>query len=436
MIWNPEYESMSRDKLKELQLQRLQWSTKWVFERVPAYKEKFQAQGIKPHNVKTLDDLRKLPFTLKSDLVENYPYGYFALPLSKVVRVHSTSGTTGKPVVVGYSRGDINIWAELTARVATAGGVTSDDICQIAFGYGMFTGGFGMHYGLERIGATVLPISAGNTERQISTMKDFKTTGIICTPTYALHITEVAGEMGVDLKKLPLRVALFGAEPWSEGVRQEIEKRMGVLATDNYGLSEIMGPGVAGECEHKNGLHINEDYFLSEIIDPDTCEQMPIGETGELVITALAKEAFPMIRYRTKDLTYLIEGECECGRTSLRMARVQGRTDDMLIVKGVNVFPSQIEHVLAEAEGVEPHFQIVLTKHGVLDELEVWVEVSSEILPDAMRKLVEFERDIENKLLAVLGLHAKVKLVEPNTIARTAGKAKRVVDRRGDDALG
>lgn len=431
MIWNAEYESMKREDLRELQLRRVQWIAKWVYERVPAYKKKFDKAGVKPSDIKTLQDITRLPFTTKNDLMEDYPFGFFALPMNKVVRIHSTSGTTGNPVVVGYSRGDLNTWAEVTARVAVGGGVTEDDIVQISFGYGLFTGGFGMHYGVERVGATVVPVSAGNTERQIMIMQNMKTTGLVCTPSYALHVSEVAVKMGVDLRSMPLRVALFGAEPWSEGMRKEIEDRLGVMSIDNYGLSEIIGPGVAFECENKSGLHINEDHFLPEIIDPESGEQLPMGETGELVFTTLTKEAFPMVRYRTKDLTNFMTEPCECGRTLIKMARVKGRTDDMLIIRGVNVFPSQIEHVLTEIEGVEPQYQIVLTREGTMDQIEVWVEVSQAVFPDAMRKLVEFEREIENRLYNVLGLHAKVKLVEPNSIERTAGKAKRVIDRRG-----
>lgn len=429
-IWNPEYETMPREKLKEIQLQRLTWTVKWAYERVPAYRKKFDEAGVHPKNIASLDDVAKLPFIDKNDLLDNYPYGFFAMPLTKIVRIHSTSGTTGKPVVVGYSRGDINTWAELTARIATAGGVTEEDICQISFGYGLFTGGFGLHYGLERIGATVVPASAGNTERQILLMKDFGTTALISTPSYALYMAEVGGEMGVDFSELPLRVALFGAEPWSERVRQEIEKRLNVSATDNYGLTEIIGPGVSGECEEKNGLHINEDHFLPEIIDPATGESLPPGKVGELVFTTLTKEAFPMIRYCTRDLTCIMDESCSCGRTLIKMARVRGRTDDMLIIRGVNVFPSQIESVLMEVEGIEPHYQIVVSRKGVLDELEVWVEVAPQIFTDAMRKLVDFERKIEDRLQAVLGLHAKVKLVEPKTIERTDGKSRRVIDKR------
>jgi phenylacetate-CoA ligase len=430
MIWNPEYETLPRGKLKELQFTRLKTTLKWAYERVPFYRKKFEEKGVNPKDIRSLEDIVKLPFTEKEDIRDNYPYGLFAVPLQTVVRIHSSSGTTGKPIVVGYTRGDINTWAELTARIASAGGVTSSDVCQISFGYGLFTGGFGLHYGLERIGATVVPISAGNTERQIMIMKDFKTTVLICTPSYAFYIAEVGEEMGVDFSSLPLRLGLFGAEPWSEGMRKEIEKRLGISATDNYGLTEVMGPGVSGECEAKEGLHVNEDHFLVEVVDPKNGEPLPPGKVGELVFTSLTKEAFPVIRYRTRDLSYLIDEPCSCGRTFVRMAKVRGRTDDMIVVRGVNVFPSQVESVLTEIEGVEPHFQIVVDRERALDKMEVLVEVSEKIFPDAMRKLVEFERKIEEKLQAVLGVKAEVKLVEPKTFARTAGKAKRVVDRR------
>lgn len=430
MIWNPEYETLPRGKLKKLQLTRLKTTLDWAYERVPFYRKKFEEKGVNPRDIKSLEDIVKLPFTEKEDIRDNYPYGIFAVPLQTVVRIHSSSGTTGKPIVVGYTKGDINTWAELTARIASAGGVTSSDVCQISFGYGLFTGGFGLHYGVERIGATVVPISAGNTERQIMIMKDFKTTVLICTPSYAFYIAEVGKEMGVDFSTLPLRLGLFGAEPWSEGMRKEIEKRLGISATDNYGLTEVMGPGVSGECEAKEGLHVNEDHFLVEVVDPKSGEPLPPGRVGELVFTSLTKEAFPVIRYRTRDLSYLIDEPCSCGRTFVRMAKVRGRTDDMIVVRGVNVFPSQVESVLTEIEGVEPHFQIVVDRERALDKMEVLVEVSEKIFPDAMRKLVEFERKIEEKLQAVLGVKAEVKLVEPKTFARTAGKAKRVVDRR------
>lgn len=430
MIWNPEYETMPWPKLEELQLARLKTSIKWVQERVPFYREKFREAGVSYRDIKSLNDLTKFPFTTKDDLRDNYPYGMFALLLDQVVRIQSSSGTTGKPIVVGYSRGDINTWAELTARIATAGGVGSADVCQISFGYGLFTGGFGFHYGVERIGATVIPVSAGNTERQIMIMKDFGTTALICTPSYALYISEVGKEMGIDWETMPLKLGLFGAEPWSEELRKEIEERLKISATDNYGLTEVMGPGVSGECEFKHGLHVNEDHFIVEIINPETGENVEPGKVGELVFTSLTKEAFPIVRYRTRDLSYLMDEPCSCGRTFRRMAKVRGRTDDMIVVRGVNVFPSQVEAVLAEVEGVEPHFQIVVDRKKALDTLEVWVEISEDIFPDAMRKLVEFEKVIEEKLLNVLSIRAEVKLVEPKTIERTVGKAQHVVDKR------
>ncbi len=430
LIWNPEYECLPREELRELQKKRLQWSLKWAYERVPFYRRRFDELKIRPEDIKDFEDLKLLPFTTKDDLRENYPYGLFALNMEEIVRIHGSSGTTGKPVVVGYSRGDLSTWSELVARIATAGGVQPEDICQIAFGYGLFTGGFGLHQGLERIGATVIPASAGMTERQVQIMVDFKTTVLVCTPSYALHIAEVGEQMGVDFRKLPLRVGLFGAEPWSENMRAEIEKRLGIVATDNYGLTEVIGPGVAGECLHKQGLHINEDHFLVEVVDPESGEPLPPGEVGELVFTSLTKEAFPIIRFRTRDLSVITEEACPCGRTLARMSRVKGRTDDMLIIRGVNVFPSQIEQVLIEVEGVEPHYQIIVEREGALDSLEIQVEVSEEVFPDAMRKLVELEKNIEKKLEQVLGLRARVKLVEPRTIERTAGKAKRVIDKR------
>lgn len=430
MIWNREYECMSRERLQEVQATKLQWTIKWVFERVPFYKEIFKESGLIPKDIKFPDDLRKLPFTTKDDLRDNYPYGLFAMPLKEVVRVHASSGTTGKPIVVGYTKGDLSTWAELTARVATAGGMTSSDIVQIAFGYGLFTGGFGMHAGAERIGATLIPASSGNTQRQVTIMKDFGTTALACTPSYALYISEVMEEMGISPNDLALRIGLFGAEPCSEGVRQEIEARLGIIATDNYGLTEIIGPGVAGECLEKNGLHINEDHFIVEVIDPDTGNPVPEGEIGELVFTSLTKEAFPVIRYRTRDLSMITTKPCTCGRTLARMSKVFARTDDMIIVKGVNVFPSQIESVLLKIEGVQPHYLIIVDREGSMDQVEVQVEVEEQNFPDTMKELVEFQKHIHDEIFAVLGLRVKVTLVEPRTIERTAGKSKRVIDRR------
>ncbi|MCL6472135.1 MAG: phenylacetate--CoA ligase [Firmicutes bacterium] len=430
MIWNPEYECMQRDKLRELQLKRLQALIKWVYNEVPFYRDRFEDAGVSPSDIKTLDDIEKLPFTTKDDLRDNYPFGMFAVPMENVVRVHSSSGTTGKPIVVGYTRADINTWSELTARIAVAGGASAKDIAQMSFGYGLFTGGFGMHAGLERIGASVVPVSTGNTERQLMIMKDFGTTVLVCTPSYALHIAEVGEEMGVDFSKLPLRIGLFGAERFSEKMRQEIEGKLHISATDNYGLTEVMGPGVAGECEYKDGLHINEDHILVEIIDPETGKRLGPGSEGELVFTTLTKEAFPVIRYRTRDLTKLNTDTCACGRTLARMEKVFGRTDDMIIVRGVNVFPSQVESVLFEIEGVEPHYQIIVDRYGSMDTMEVLVEVSSEIFPGEMKELIIFERKIEDKLQKVLGIRVEVKLVEPKSLERTSGKSKRVIDKR------
>ncbi len=431
MIWDPEYEQMDREALRGLQLRRLQSTVAWVYERVPYYRGLMDERGLRPKDVRSLEDVRSLPFTDKDVLRETYPFGLFAVPMDQVVRVHSSSGTTGKPVVVGYTKGDLNTWSELTARVAAAAGVTHRDLAQMAFGYGMFTGGFGMHYGIERIGATMIPASAGNTERHLMMMQDFGTTVLISTPSYALYMAEVAEKNGVDMRALPLRLGLFGAEPCGEAMRAEIEDRLGITATDNYGLSEVGGPGVSGECECRCGLHVNEDHFLVELLDPATDEPTAEGEEGELVVTPISKEAFPVLRYRTHDLTRLHREPCECGRTFVRMDKVRHRTDDMLIIRGVNVFPSQIEDVLLDIEGIEPHYAIVVDrKHRALDDVEVRIEVADEIFADTMSGMVAFEKRVSDRLYSVLGLHAKVTLVEPGTIERTAGKARRVVDER------
>ncbi len=430
MIWNPEYETMPRPRIEEIQLARLKAIIKWTTEKVPYFKKKMKKIGLHPRDIRSLSDITKLPFTDKEDFNKNYPFGLLAVPLDIAVRIHSSSGTKGNPTVVAYTKGDITTWAELTARISVAGGANSSDIAQISFGYGLFTGGFGLHYGLERVGVTVIPLSAGNTERQIKLMKDFGATILISTPSYALYIAEVGKELGIDFSKLPLRIGLFGAEPFSDHMRAEIEKRLCLSATDNYGLTEVMGPGVSGECENKDGLHINEDHFLVEIIDPVTEKVLPLGEEGELVITTLTKEALPVIRYRTRDITRLKKEMCTCGRTFRRMEKVKARTDDMLIIRGVNVYPSQIENVLLEVEGIQPHYQLIIKREGKLDQLQVNVEVSDEIFPDEMKKLVEFEKNIEERLFTTLGLKAQVKLVEPKTIERTTGKAKRVLDYR------
>jgi len=398
---------------------------------VPCYKRKFEEIGLRPEHISGVADLTKIPFTTKDDFRENYPFGMFAVPMDQVVRVHASSGTTGKSTVVGYTRNDIAVWAELMARTLGAGGTTKGDIVQNAYGYGLFTGGLGAHYGAEKIGASVVPISGGNTKRQIQIMQDFGSTVLCCTPSYAVLLGETAREMGVDVRNLPLRVAFLGAEPWTESMRREIEESLGIDALDIYGLSEVIGPGVSYECMEKAGLHINEDHFIAEVIDPDTGEVLPPGSKGELVFTTLTKEALPLLRYRTRDLTYLEPEPCKCGRTFVRMHRVMGRTDDMLIVRGVNVFPSQIESVLMEIKETEPHYMIVVDREkGALDTLEVWVEVSPEIVSDEVRSLERLEHKITSELQSALGISVKVKLVEPKTIARSEGKAKRVVDRR------
>lgn len=430
MYWEPENECMNREELEQLQLERLESTLNRVYMNVPFYRRKFDELKIDIDNLRSLDDLRRLPFTTKDDLRDNYPYGLFAVPLREVVRIHASSGTTGMSTVVGYTKNDIKTWSNLVARVLTAGGITKDDVVQIAFGYGLFTGGFGHHYGAERIGASVIPISSGNTRRQVRIMQDFKTTALVCTPSYAMLIADGLDEMNVNVNSLSLKYGLFGAEPWSEGMRQEIQERLKVIATDNYGLSEVMGPGVAGECLGRSGLHVNEDHFLFEVVDPNTLEPVRAGETGELVITTLTKEAFPVIRFRTRDLTRLVTSPCPCGRTFVKMARVMGRTDDMLIIRGVNVFPSQIESVLFDIEGTEPHYQIVLERTGALDDATVLVEVSEAIFFDEMKKQNQLVGLIRSRLASELGISVDVKLVEKQTLERAEGKAKRVIDKR------
>lgn len=430
MYWEEEKECISRDDLEQLQLERLQSTLYRVGTHVPFYRSKFKEMQIDPENFSSLDDLRKLPFTTKQDLRDNYPYGLFAVPLREVVRVHASSGTTGQATVVGYTENDIKNWSKLVARVLTGAGVTKDDVVQIAFGYGMFTGGFGLHYGAERVGASVIPLSSGNTKRQLQIMEDFKTTALVCTPSYALLLADVIEEKGISLNSLSLKYGLFGGEPWSEAMRKEIQNKLNIIATDNYGLSEVMGPGVAGECQERNGLHINEDHFLFEVINPETLEPVEPGEVGELVITTLTKEAFPVIRYRTRDLSRLLPGPCPCGRTLTRMQRVLGRTDDMLIIKGVNVYPSQIEEILFEIEGTKPHYQIVVEREGRLDKATVMVEVVESIFFDQMKKQREMVDLIKRRLNTELGIGVDIKLVEEKSLERSEGKAKRVVDKR------
>ena len=430
MFWEPDKECMERDELEQYQIERLQATLNRVYAHVPFYRKKFDELGINPEDIGSLADVARLPFTTKKDLRDSYPYGLFAVPLREVVRIHASSGTTGTPTVVGYTRNDIRTWSNLVARIMTMAGVTKDDVVQNAFGYGLFTGGFGLHYGAERIGASVIPVSAGNTARQIKIMQDFKTTTLVSTPSYALLIADTIQEQGIPRAALSLKYGLFGAEPWSERMRREIQEKLGIIATDNYGLSEIIGPGVAGECLERHGMHLNEDHFLVEVVDPDTLQPVPEGKLGELVITSLTKEAFPLIRYRTRDLTSLLPGQCPCGRTGRRISRVAGRSDDMLIVKGVNVFPSQIEEVLVAIEGCKPHYQIVIDRKGTMDTLDVNIEVTENIFFDEMKKQKAFLETVEKKIDSVLGVGVTVKLVEPNSIPRHEGKAMRVIDNR------
>lgn len=430
MFWDEAAETMNREQLEEVQFERLKRVIFHAYENVPFYRQKFTEAGIKPEDITSLEDVRKLPFTTKDDLRAAYPFKMFAVPLRSIVRVHASSGTTGQITVVGYTARDIETWTELMARTMVAAGATADDIVQNAYGYGLFTGGLGFHYGAERIGATVIPISGGNTKRQVMIMRDFGTTVLTCTPSYSLYLAETALEEGIDPARLNLRVGIFGAEPWSETMRSEIESRLNLDARDIYGLSEVMGPGVAVECEAKHGLHIFEDHFLVEIIDPETGDVLPPGSRGELVITTLTKEGIPVIRYRTKDLTRLMYEPCSCGRHFVRMEKVTGRSDDMLIIRGVNVFPSQIEEILMQIEETGPHYVIIVDRVEHLDTLEIQVEVNEKIFSDELKRLKEIEDRIEREIQSQLGVSCKVTLVEPRTIARSEGKAKRVIDRR------
>jgi phenylacetate-CoA ligase len=416
--------------LAELQLRRLQNIVTRAWERVPLFRARMQERGLAPAGIASLADIARLPFTTKLDLRDTYPFGLFASPMEEIVRLHASSGTTGKPIVVAYTQSDLDVWTSVMVRSFAACGLHQGDIVQNAYGYGLFTGGLGAHYGAEELGATVIPISGGNTDRQILVMRDFGVTAICCTPSYFLHLVERAAEMGIDIRELPLRVGVFGAEPWTPSMRKRIEALTGIRAIDIYGLSEIIGPGVAIECPEQDGLHLFEDHFYPEIIDPETGAVMPEGEEGELVLTTLSKLAMPMIRYRTRDITSLMPGRCRCGRSLRRMRRIGRRTDDMLIVRGVNVFPSQVEAALLDVEGTLPHYQIVLSRAHGLDQLEVQVEVTPETFSDRIGALEQLASRIEDRLEHVLGLRAPVRLVEPHTIQRSEGKAKRVIDRR------
>jgi phenylacetate-CoA ligase len=429
-IWDEQHESIDREELEALQLRRLQAMVARLYERVPHYHARLGDAGFSPGDLKTLGDLRALPFTEKTDFRDNYPCGLFAVPMDDVVEIHSSSGTTGKPVVCGFTKADLDIWAELVCRIAVAAGVRQDDVAQVAFGYGLFTGGFGLHYGLQRAGAAVLPISAGNTARQLEFMQDFGTTVLIATPSYVLHLGEVMQKQGVPPEHLKLRLGLFGAESCSEQMRAQIEARLPITATDNYGLTEVLGPGVSGECECRDGMHIAEDHFVVECLDPASGAPVADGEIGELVFSSITRECSPVLRYRTRDLTTLTHAPCTCGRTLVRMGKVVGRTDDMFIISGVNIFPSAIERVLFQIEGVEPYYQIVLDRKGSLDTFEVHVEVTEALFNGWMDDLRAFEKLVTERLRSALLVRPKVRLVEPGTLERTAGKAKRVIDGR------
>ena len=430
MIWS-KYETLSREDMEALQLERLKETVNRVYEKVLPYRKKMDEIGLKPEDIKSLSDLKRLPFVTKQDLRDNYPFGLFAVPQNELLRIHASSGTTGKPTVVGYTKGDMDTWTECVSRIACAGGASSNDIAQICFGYGMFTGALGLHYGLENVGATIVPSSTGNSEKQIMYMKDFETSLLVATPSYALRLAEVAREMGVDpCKDLKVKIALVGSELLTDAMREEMYKWWGkdLKITSNYGMSELMGPGVSGECEHLCGMHINEDFFIPEIINPETGEVLPEGEWGELVITCIKKEALPLIRYRTKDITRLIYDKCECGRTTVRMENLSGRSDDMLKIRGVNVFPSQIEEVVLSVQGIGPHYEIVVERQGYTDKLTVRVELLH--ATDSFKELEKIEKEVKSKLKIMLGLDAKIQLESPNTLARFEGKAKRVRDLR------
>ncbi len=429
MIWNEARECMSRDEMTNLQSARLRKEVSRVYHNVEPYRKKMQEAGLEPGDISGIEDIEKLPFTTKDDLRDNYPFGLFAVPLSEIVRIHASSGTTGKATVVGYTRKDIDVWAECVARCCAMAGLGRNDIIQVAYGYGLFTGGLGGHYGAEHLGATVVPMSTGNTQKLIDMMIDFGATGLMCTPSYLMHIAEVIEERGLK-DKIKLKATLNGAEPWTENMRKQIEDRLGIEAHDIYGLSEIMGPGVATDCHFHKGLHIFEDHFYPEIVDPKTLKPVPDGETGELVITTLTKEGIPMIRYRTKDLTSITHEKCECGRTTARISRFKGRSDDMLIIRGVNVFPSQVETALLTVDGITPNYQIIVDRVNHQDTLAILVEVEERFFSDEIKELENLQKKIEHAVHQAIGLHAKIKLVEPKTIERSMGKAVRVIDKR------
>jgi phenylacetate-CoA ligase len=430
MYWNEKIETMKSDEMRDLQLQSLKKIVRYAYKNVPLYQEKFKKIRLKPEDIKTLEDIRYIPFTTKEDMRKTYPFGLFATKMKNIVRIHGSSGTTGKPTVVGYTKKDLANWQEAMSRLIMAAGGREEDIAQVCFGYGMFTGGFGLHAGLENIGITVIPASSGNSERHLMYMQDYGTNIMVSTPSYALYLAEIADEVGVDIKKLSLRLGLFGGEGHTIEMRNEIEKRWNIKATENYGLSEIIGPGVSGECYEQSGMHINEDMFYPEIINPNDGKVLDDGEKGELVLTTLSKQGVPMLRYRTKDITYLMRDKCKCGRTTVRMNKVDGRTDDMLIIRGVNVFPSQIESVLLTIDYISPQYQIIIRKKGYMDDIEVLVELIDRKSLDSFKELEKIEKHIRHKLRNVLQIDVKVKLVEHKTIERSVGKAKRLVDLR------
>ncbi len=431
--FNESIETASREELRKIQSERLANIVKKVYENVPLYKQRFDQMGVHPDDIKSVDDLSKLPFTYKQDLRDTYPYGLFACPMKDVVRIHASSGTTGRQTVVGYTKDDIDMWSTCVARALVAAGATSEDFVHVSYGYGLFTGGIGAHYGAEKLGASVIPAATGNTSRQLQIMKDFGSTILCCTPSYAMYLADSLAEHGMTKDDLHLKAGVFGAEPWSDNMRRKIEQKLAIKAFDIYGLSEVAGPGVAFGCECQDGMHINEDHFIPEIIDSETGEVLPDGQTGELVFTCISKQALPLIRYRTKDITSLTRTKCSCGRTLVRMSKVTGRADDMLIIRGVNVFPSQVESVILTIKEVAPYYQLVVDRKNNLDTLEVRVEMNEEIFSDSVKTIEKIETEIRKKLDSILGISAKVTLVGPNTIERTAGKAKRVIDNRTYD---